>query len=96
MGRMNVDPLMIFADGSHLLVSTQFSQDGTFTCELFVAQPDDAERLAVRAVSNQCVGGTCLSAQEGAYRSATRLYPDAALAIKKPPYLIWHGPTSAH
>lgn len=94
MARMNVDPLVTFADGSHLLVSTQSSQDGTFACELYVAQPDHADRLDLRTVSSQCVGGTCLAAQEGAYRSATRLYPERALTIKKPPYLIWHGPTS--
>ncbi len=95
MARMNVDPLATFADGSHLLVSTQISKDGTVACELYVAQPDEAERLSLRAVSNQCVAETCLAAQESAYHSATRLYPNEALTIKKPPYLIWHGPSTS-
>ena len=93
MGRMNVDPLTTFADGSRLLVSTQSSKEGSFTCELFIAQPDQAERLDLQVVSSQLVAETCLAAQEIAYRSATRLYPATAITMKKPPYLIWHGPS---
>lgn len=93
MGRMNVDPMVTFSDGTRLLISTQSSREGSFTCELFVAKPDLADHLDLRAVSHPVEGQTCLDAQEGAYRSATRLYPDTADHIKRPPYLIWHGPT---
>ena len=93
MGRMNVDPLVTFTDGTRLIISTQSSREGSFTCELYVATEDLSDHLDVRAVAQPVEGPTCMEAQEGAYRSAMRMYPVTTDPIKKPPYLIWHGPT---
>lgn len=93
MVRINVDPLATFADGSQLLVSTRNAGVGRFTCELYVAKPDIHEKLDVRAVSNPFEGPTCLQAQESAYAYAKRLYPGTADGMKKPPYLVWSGPS---
>jgi hypothetical protein len=93
MARINVEPLATFADGSQLLVSTRNAGAGRFTCELYMAKPDIYEKLDVRAVSNPFEGPTCLQAQESAYAYAKRLYPSTADGMKKPPYLVWSGPS---
>ena len=92
MGKMNVDPLTTFPDGSQLLVSTRSSREGRFSCELYVSSPGDKESVALRVVSNHYEASTCLEAQEIAYSQAQRLYPGTADGMKKPPYLIWQGP----
>ncbi|HET8579506.1 MAG TPA: hypothetical protein VFL31_00760 [Nitrospiraceae bacterium] len=92
MGRMNLDPLATFPDGSQLLVSTQSSREGRFTCELYVASPGTEGSVSLRVISNHYEASTCLEAQEIAYSQAQRLYPGTADGMKKPPYLIWHGP----
>ena len=94
MGKMNADPLTTFSDGSQLLVSTQYSRQGHFTCELYVSSPgvDVEGNVDLRVISNHCDGSTCLQAQEIAYSYAQRLYPGTADGMKKPPYLIWQGP----
>ena len=92
MSRLNLDPLLTFPDGSHLVVSTQCSKDGTFSCSLYnaaVAANDDA---AFRVISNHLGAATCLGAQEHAYHHALQLFPRAADQMKKPPYLVWQGP----
>ena len=96
MSHINLDPLMTFPDGSHLVISTQCSRDGEFSCALYseVAGADD--RTAFQIISNHLLAAsTCLSAQEHAYSYALRLYPSAGEMIKKPPYLIWSGPPAA-
>lgn len=93
MGRLNVEPLTTFSDGSSLVISTECSKEGEFSCMLYrvVVEPDD--RPTFRMISNQLFSAsTCLSAQEYAYSCALKLYPRAAETMKKPPYLIWHGP----
>ncbi|MEK6526544.1 MAG: hypothetical protein AABZ22_06705 [Nitrospirota bacterium] len=92
MGKLNVDPLATFPDGSQLLVSTQYSREGSFTCELYVSSPGEEGSIGLRVVSNHCEASTCLEAQEIAYSQAQRLYPGTADGMKKPPYLIWQGP----
>ncbi len=92
MGTLNVDPIATFPDGSRLLVSTQYSKERSFTCELYVASPGCEGRSDLRVVSDHLEASTCLQAQEIAYGYAQRLYPGTADGIKKPPYLIWHGP----
>ena len=94
MGRLNVDPIATFPDGSQLLVSTHYSREGCFTCGLYVALSGDEGRLDLRAISNQHEAATCLEAQEIAYHYAQRLYPGTAVGMKKPPYLLWQGPVS--
>ena len=94
MGRLNIDPLWAFPDGSQLLISTQNSYDGRFTCELYMARLGSEDRLDVRVLTGYFESSTCLEAQESAYRGACRLYPDSAVRMKKPPYLIWAGPPS--
>lgn len=93
MSRMNVEPMTTFLDGSQLLVSTQYTGEGGFTCELYVSAsaPSD-KKLDLRVVSDHLEAPTCREAQEIAYSHAMRLYPDTASGMKKPPYLIWPGP----
>lgn len=95
MSRINLDPLMTFPDGSHLVISTQCSRDGDFSCALYSAVVEEDDRAAFQVISNHLAASTCLSAQEHAYSYALRLYPSAAELMKKPPYLIWSGPLSA-
>ena len=94
MGRMNADPIWVFPDGSQLLVSTQHSGEGRFTCELYVASLGREDRLDLQVVSGHFESSTCLEAQESAYRRARSLYPGTADGMKNPPYLIWAGPPS--
>ncbi len=92
MSRINLDPLMTFPDGSHLVISTQCSRKGDFSCTLYSATIAEDDRAAFRLVSEHLSAATCLGAQEYAYGHAVRLYPTAAAHMKKPPYLIWAGP----
>ena len=94
MSRMNVDPIGVFPDGTQLLVSTQHSGEGRFTCELYVASLGREDRLDLQVVSGHFESSTCLVAQESAYRRAQSLYPDTADEMKNPPYLFWAGPQS--
>lgn len=92
MGRMNVEPLMTFSDGSYLAISTECSKEGDFSCSVY-SVVETGDRLDFRSIANNLLSTTtCLSAQEQAYRYTLRIYPDAAVAMKKPPYLIWQGP----
>jgi hypothetical protein len=95
MSRINLDPLITFPDGSHLVISTQCSKEGDFSCALYSAIVEEDDRAAFQAISNHLAASTCLGAQEHAYSYALRLYPRAAETMKKPPYLIWSGPRSA-
>lgn len=92
MSRLNLDPLMTFRDGSHLVISTQHSIGGEFSCVLYSALIGNDDRIAFQVLSHGFAASTCMSAQESAYGYALRRYPDAATVMKKPPYLIWHGP----
>jgi hypothetical protein len=92
MGRINLDPLITFADGSHLVISTQCSKDGDFSCALYTAVVAADNSAAFRIISSHLQASTCLGAQEYAYGHAAQLYPSAVARMKKPPYLIWHGP----
>lgn len=92
MSRLNLDPVWVFPDGAQLLVSTQPSDDGRFTCGLYVARLGPEDRLDFRALPGDLESSTCLEAQESAYRRAQTLYPGMADWMKKPPYLIWKGP----
>jgi hypothetical protein len=92
MSRTNLDPIMTFPDGSHLLISTACSKEGNFSCALYMATiaADDGGTFLV--ISNHLDAATCVIAQEDAYGYAQRLYPSSADTMKKPPYLIWPGP----
>ena len=94
MSRMNLESLMTFPDGSHLVVSTQCSKEGDFSCALYTAVMAVDDGAAFRMISTHLEASTCLGAQEHAYDHAVQLYPRAAGTMKKPPYLIWHGPQS--
>ena len=94
MGRLNIDPIWVFPDGSQLLISTQHSGEGRFTCGLYVGSLGPEDRLDLRVLTGYFESSTCLEAQESAYRRAQSLYPDTAEGMKKPPYLIWAGPQS--
>ncbi|MCG3778088.1 MAG: hypothetical protein JW388_0795 [Nitrospira sp.] len=92
MGRTNLDPIITFPNGSHLLISTASSNKGSFSCALYMATIEADDRGDFRIVSNGLDAATCLEAQTEAYNYAQRLYPRSAETMKKPPYLIWHGP----
>jgi hypothetical protein len=94
MSRLNVDPLFTFPDGSHLVISTQYSKEGNFSCALYNVLISADDRAAYRIVSTHLEADTCLRAQGYAYEHAVQLYPRTADKMKKPPYLIWHGPNA--
>ncbi|WP_447979372.1 hypothetical protein [Candidatus Nitrospira bockiana] len=98
MGGINVDPILTLADGSQLLVSTQYSGDEAFACELYLATRQTHRALELTLVSEHIEAATCREAQTAAYQCAQRLYPHTRHTIKRPPYLIWGGPqpSSAH
>jgi hypothetical protein len=56
-----------------------------------VMKRDDG--AAFEMISTHLEASTCISAQEHAYNYAVRLYPRSAESMKKPPYLIWAGPS---
>lgn len=91
MGKMNVEPMVTFHDGSQLLVSTQYAGEGRFACELYHSLIG-TDKGTLRVVSDHLEASTCSQAQNIAYGYATRLYPQMAGGIKTPPYLIWSGP----
>jgi hypothetical protein len=95
MSRPRLNPLMTFSDGSQLVISTQCSREGEFSCALYTASAIADDRTAFQLVSNLLSSATCMGAQEHAYDYAIRHYPRAAELIKKPPYLIWRGPPPA-
>jgi hypothetical protein len=95
MSRTNLDPLFIFPDGSHLLISTLCSRNGDFSCALYPAMIAADDGAAFQMVSNHLEASTCLGAQQHAYNYAVRHYPRASEMMKKPPYLIWRGPISS-
>ena len=86
---LNTDPMITFADGSLLLISTTYSGEGRFTCTLLKATPCRTGNTGVHAVSIPFEAPTCRQAQRQAYDCAVRLYPDRASGMKMPPYLIW-------
>lgn len=92
MSRLNLEPLMRFSDGSYLAISTECSKDGEFSCAVYSVL-ETGDHTAFRNITSHLVSApTCLTAQEQAYSCAVRLYPYATESMKKPPYLIWHGP----
>ena len=89
---LNLDPLLTFPDGSQLVVRTQKSDDGSFTCELFLARFKWDDQLDLASISGEFKGTSSWMAQGCAYRTAQRIYPQMTDQIKKPPYLIWYKP----
>jgi hypothetical protein len=95
MSRLNLQPLMTFSDGSYLAISTECSKEGHFSCSVYTVL-EEGDRTAFRNIASHFLSApTCLNAQEQAYSYTLRLYPSAAERMKKPPYLIWHGPQSS-
>ena len=95
MSRSNLDRLLTFPDGSHLVISTQHSVEGAFSCVLYSAVIGIDDRIAFKVVSHDIAASSCMKAQESAYEYALRCYPSAGVVLKKPPYLIWQGPRSS-
>jgi hypothetical protein len=87
MGRLNLDPLFTFPDGSHLVISTQCSKEGSFSCALYTVLISGDDRTVYRIVSSHLEAETCLRAQANAYKHAIQLYPRTADKMKMPPYL---------
>jgi hypothetical protein len=95
MSRINLESLMTLPDGSQLVISTQHSREGDFSCALYSAIIEKDDRASFQIISNHLCAPTCLGAQEHAYGYAVRMYPHANELMKKPPYLIWPGPNSS-
>ncbi len=74
------------------MISTQCSKAGSFSCALYTALISGDDPTVYRIVSAHLEAETCLRAQAYAYEHAIHLYPRTADKMKKPPYLIWHGP----
>lgn len=94
MKRLNVEPLYTFPDGSFLVLSTHRSKEGDFSCTLYNALATADDAAVFKVISSHLQAATCLLAQEHAYEHAMHLYPRVAQSMKRPPYLIWHGPQS--
>ena len=94
MSRLNMDPLLSFHDGSHLVMSTQCSKEGSFSCALYTVLLSADDGAAFRIISSHLEAETCLRAQAIAYEHAASPV-SARRYMKKPPYLIWHGPRNA-
>ncbi len=92
MSRTNLDLLMTFPDGSHLVISTQCSKDKEFSCVLYTATLGKDDHASFQVISNHLSASTSLSAQAHAYDYALRHFPHTESLLKKPPYLIWSGP----
>jgi len=92
MSRTNLDLLMTFPDGSHLVISTQCSKEKEFSCVLYTATLGEDDQATFQIVSNHLSASTSLHAQAHAYDYALRHFPQANGLLKKPPYLIWSGP----
>jgi hypothetical protein len=89
-----LDPLMTFPDGSHLVVSTRCMKEGDFLCALYHMKTTASDGASFQMISSSLSGTTCLDAQNDAYSRAIRMYPEAGVDMRKPPYLIWPGPLS--
>jgi len=94
MSRTNLDLLMTFPDGSHLVISTQCSKEREFSCVLYTATLGEDDQASFQVVSNHLSASTSISAQAHAYDYTLRHFPHADSLLKKPPYLIWSGPRS--
>ena len=66
MSRINLDPLLIFPDGSHLVIRTQCSVGGDFSCALYSVVVEKDDRAAFQVISNHFAASTCLILQEHA------------------------------
>ena len=95
MSRLNLEPLMTFSDGSYLAISTECSKEGDFSCSVYTVVETDDHTDFRNIATHLLSSSTCLTAQEQAYSYTLRLYPNAGETMKKPPYLIWHGPRSS-
>jgi hypothetical protein len=63
MGRLNLERLMTFSDGSYLTISTECSKHGEFSCTMYSAVETD-DHTAFRIISNHLLSAdTCMSAQ---------------------------------
>ena len=75
MSRLNMDPLLTFHDGSHLVMSTQCSKEGSFSCALYTVLISADDGAAYRIISSHLEAQTCMRAQAIAYEHALHLYP---------------------
>ena len=85
MSRLNLDPLMTFRDGSHLVISAQQSAGGEFSCLWYSTMMENDDRITFKVLSHHFDTSTCLSAQQFAYDDAFRFYPSAATVLKNHP-----------
>ncbi len=76
-------------------MSTQREGNHAFRCSIVESDSQEGDLLDCRIISDGFEGGTCLEAQTDAYQYAKRMYPTFAEQMKKPPYLIWNGPSLA-
>ena len=92
---MNRDTVVVLTPVSGLFVSTQRDGNHAFRCAIIEGTFPEGDYLNCRIVSEGFEGETCLAAQTDAYDYAKRVYPTFADQMKRPPYLIWSGPSVA-
>ncbi len=90
---MDVDTLLCVASELGLVITTQRQGDHAFRCHILEIDLGQKEQDSFRLIADGFEAGTCLEAQTHAYHYAQRLYPARADQMKKPPYLIWGGPS---
>ena len=91
MARPNLDPIAQLKDGSQLFISTTDRGERLFACQVYQCPPSDG--TDPRAISEPFEARTCREAQETAYRYVMRFNVGPDIEFKKPPYLIWGGPS---
>ena len=78
-------------DGSQLFISTIYRGERLFACQVYQCSPTDGTEP--RTISDPFEASTCREAQETAYQYAMRFDAGPGIEFKKPPYLIWGGPS---
>lgn len=90
---MNLETVVLLTHGGRLVVTTRREGDHAFRCSVFEVNGQEDEARSYRMISEGFEAVTCLEAQTDAYNYARRVYPALSDQMKKPPYLIWGGPT---
>jgi hypothetical protein len=84
--RRMMEPVMTLDDGSQLLISTQRSVWGQFTCGLYLSKGSDHGGPCAWTAIASFRAASCREAQTAAYDHARHLY--SASVLKEPPYAI--------
>jgi hypothetical protein len=95
MNHINLYPIMMFRDGSYLVISTQYSKDGYCSCILYSAILQHNDRTEFPIISNNMSASTAHGGTRECLPLRRSALPRFSYNHKKPPCLIWHGPLTA-